>query len=94
MKAYTTHSTFMQHFRWAGLGGAVLLAATAALVVLLAASTGAQAGTEAVGVGLVTDEATLADMMLNWFSYQGLLRAESELLYFHKTDSDFCAGTG
>jgi basic membrane protein A len=79
MKAHTTHSVFMQHFRWAGLGGAVLLAATAALVVLLAVSTSARAGTTAVGVGLVTDEATLADMGINWFSYQGLLRAESEL---------------
>jgi basic membrane protein A len=79
MKAHTTHSMFMRHSRWAGLGGAILLAAMAALVVLLAASTGAQAGSEAVGVGLVTDEATLADMGLNWFSYQGLLRAASEL---------------
>jgi len=79
MKAHTSHATFVQHSRWAGLGGAVLLAAMAALLVLLAASTGAQAGTEEVGVGLVTDEATLVDMSLNWFSYQGLLRAESEL---------------
>ena len=32
-----------------------------------------------VSVGLVTDENTLADQGWNWTSYQGLLRAESEL---------------
>ncbi|HET89503.1 MAG TPA: BMP family ABC transporter substrate-binding protein, partial [Chloroflexi bacterium] len=32
-----------------------------------------------IRAGLVTDIGTLADQSFNWFSYQGLLRAESEL---------------
>ena len=40
---------------------------------------GVRVQADPVAVGLVTDEATLADMGWNWLAYQGLLRAEAEL---------------
>ncbi len=39
----------------------------------------APARPNSIGVGLVPDKAGLGDMAFNWLSYQGLLRAESEL---------------
>lgn len=48
----------------------------------------------AIGVGLVTDVGGLNDNAFNWLSYQGLLRAESELgvvgaVYTSTTDADY-----
>ena len=50
-------------------------------LVAIGGAVAAQVGVQAdpVAVGLVTDEATLADMGWNWLAYQGLLRAEAEL---------------
>jgi basic membrane lipoprotein Med (substrate-binding protein (PBP1-ABC) superfamily) len=72
-------ATPKERIRWAGLGTAVLLVFVAALTLLVAAGTEAQVGAETAGVGLVTDEGTLSDRGFNWLSYQGLLRAESDL---------------
>lgn len=49
---------------------------------------------EVIGVGLVTDVGGLNDMSFNWLSYQGLLRAESELgvvgtVYTSTTEADY-----
>jgi basic membrane protein A len=55
---------------------------------------GAPAGPNTIGVGLVPDTAGLTDMAFNWLSYQGLLRAESELgvtgtVYTPTNDSEY-----
>lgn len=60
--------------RW---GLVVALVGLVALGGAVAAAVGVQA--DPVAVGLVTDEATLADMGWNWLAYQGLLRAEADL---------------
>lgn len=49
---------------------------------------------DVIGVGLVTDVGGLNDMSYNWLSYQGLLRAESELgvvgtVYTSTTNADY-----
>jgi basic membrane protein A len=49
---------------------------------------------DTIGVGLVTDTGGLYDMSFNWLSYQGLLRAESELevvgtVYTSTTSADY-----
>jgi basic membrane protein A len=65
--------------RMAALGTVLLFVVLAAAVVLVAPASGTAASDPPVKVGLVTDEGTLADQGYNWLSYQGLLRAESEL---------------
>jgi basic membrane protein A len=61
----------------ARLGGVLLLAATAVVILLFGLRMQASAETDVVGIGLVTDGSV--DSPWNELSYQGLLRAESEL---------------
>jgi len=49
------------------------------LLLLLGLQPKAPATAQSVLVGLVTDVVGLTDMSFNWFSYQGLLRAQDEL---------------
>ncbi len=57
----------------------VMLVVLSMEVLLLGLQTESLVRAQPVAVGLVTDENTLDDMSFNWLSYQGLLRAESEL---------------
>jgi basic membrane protein A len=61
------------------LGVVCALACAFLVLLMLCLQIQTRAEPRAVNVGLVTDEATLADESFNWLSYQGLLRAESEL---------------
>jgi basic membrane protein A len=94
-----------QILRWLALGVVVLLGAAAVLALLLVAGARAQASTESIGVGLITNEGPVNDGGFNWLSYQGLLRAESELgvvgtVYTATSSADYepnlqqCVGDG
>ena len=48
-------------------------------VLLLGLQSGSPVGAQSVASGLVTDVGGLNDLGFNWLSYQGLLRAQSEL---------------
>jgi basic membrane lipoprotein Med (substrate-binding protein (PBP1-ABC) superfamily) len=61
------------------LGAALGLALLVGFLLIVAGIRAVPVGAVPVAVGLVTDEATLADRSWNWLSYQGLLRAETEL---------------
>jgi basic membrane protein A len=61
------------------LSAIVLLATLAIVSLLLALRAESRAATESVSVGLVSNSSVVDDQSFVWMSYQGLLRAESEL---------------
>ena len=61
------------------LGAALGLALLVGFLLIMAGMRAVPVGAVPVAVGLVTDEGTLADLGFNWLSYQGLLRAATEL---------------
>jgi basic membrane protein A len=63
---------------WA-LPASIILGLTLVFILLLALHPARSSATQPVHVGLIVDEAGLSDRGFNWLSYQGLLRAESEL---------------
>jgi basic membrane protein A len=76
------------------LGMAVALGVVVTVILFGVLQSGSPAKAQGVAVGLVTDEGTLADMSFNWLSYQGLLRAKSELgvtgkVYTSTSEADY-----
>lgn len=61
------------------LSAPLSLTALLVAIVLLGLQIGTPAGAGSVAAGLVTDVGGVNDMGFNWLSYQGLLRAQSEL---------------
>jgi basic membrane protein A len=57
----------------------IILGLALTFTLLLALNPAMGSTTQPVRVGLIPDQAGLNDMQFNWLSYQGLLRAESEL---------------
>ena len=76
------------------LGLSLVVTALLAAVLLLGLQGGTPARAEPVAVGLVTQESAVNGSPFDWLSYQGLLRAESELgvagtVYTSTTSGDY-----
>jgi basic membrane protein A len=79
--------------RLVGLSVVLALAVLSGVILLLGLQIGAPARAQSIAVGLVT-HGTVDDMGFNWLSYQGLLRAQSELgvvgaVYTSTSPADF-----